>query len=776
MTGNSNSGKLLIFDWDLTLLNIHLHNLLMRSGFNDYGSGEANAVTKEYLDKFFNCEKDEDSPIKNPEQLRSVLQNAFNNKVEVAIASFTSYPKAVECVVENYLDLSKEQAKSIKVVVGAPKIGIRSKVGKNLHILYFLKAYKAKHGELPQKVMLVDDRKDNIDCVKEFKSTMEDLLKLDMNSILNIIDQEVAKTKITKEELELIQFTGVQVPKESRTKTNKKANDDYFGAVENWVNGKKKQVAFCKNGNEVHEFKRNDDKLKEYFRSLPPEKALEELENSLIQLGEPTRFTKREIGLRRNLIEEIRGKIEPASLELTAQEHGFVALLRDGCNSKDALSGDTMKKDFPRMSDELYINSKSLKSLDIIDQYYKTDDFDKRETREVLMDIWKNVFTSTVSVNSAIIDELITNCNQAGYSAILTRIFLLYFSNNQYFTTENRKVSIKVVSENSLKITCFKTIVVKKEKEKEEEELEELGRFDAEIDFILKSNGQDVEYKEVKFLIGEIPSKLSEYLTKNGLSLVDDLNEIKKGNLLHTFARKGNVRAVVELLLEGVIDIYQLDQNGKTALHHATDPEVVSTLMKAVLKRERKSYVNMKDENGNTALHYLATTTEKETKEYAKIVDMLLKNGANPYIKNKDLLDALDVAMNCNNYRFAEFIGSFEKQQKKNRQLRMVASTAVAGLTVGLLIAYFAGVITLTSGYAAAGAFIGAAVVGALVGAAIGYGVAKFCEKVSEEKDPDISAWTALKNVLTPEYLKEQSGPCLTSCTSFHNISELRKA
>lgn len=39
------------------------------------------------------------------------------------------------------------------------------------------------------------------------------------------------------------------------------------------------------------------------------------------------------------------------------------------------------------------------------------------------------------------------------------------------------------------------------------------------------------------------------------------------------------------------------------------------------------------------------------------------------------------------------------------------------------------------------------------------YGIGKFCEKVSEEKqnDPDMSMCTAIKNVLTPECLKSQS-------------------
>ncbi|WP_425386347.1 hypothetical protein [Wolbachia endosymbiont (group A) of Barypeithes pellucidus] len=74
---------------------------------------------------------------------------------------------------------------------------------------------------------------------------------------------------------------------------------------------------------------------------------------------------------------------------------------------------------------------------------------------------------------------------------------------------------------------------------------------------------------------------------------------------------------------------------------------------------------------------------------------------------------------------------------------------------IGAAIAYLAGAATLAPAIVAVVVFIAAAVVGALVG----YGIGKFCEKVSEEKqnDPDMSMCTAIKNVLTPECLKSQS-------------------
>jgi len=68
-----------------------------------------------------------------------------------------------------------------------------------------------------------------------------------------------------------------------------------------------------------------------------------------------------------------------------------------------------------------------------------------------------------------------------------------------------------------------------------------------------------------------------------------------------------------------------------------------------------------------------------------------------------------------------------------------------SGVAILVGIAYLAGATTLTP-VGAVAVFLAAAAVGALVG----YGIGKFCEKVSEEKqkNPDMSTWTAAKSVL----------------------------
>ncbi len=170
--------------------------------------------------------------------------------MEVAIASFTRYPKAVEYVVQNHLGLSKEQAESIKVVGGMDRSfeSSDSKIRKNLHILYLLKKYKSEHkGQLPQEVMLVDDSQENVDSVNDFHNNIGALLAQEKNisSILKNIDEEVAETTITKEELQSINFTGVQVPEDPITEISEdkqKEHYDYLDQAEKWV--KKKKVRF----------------------------------------------------------------------------------------------------------------------------------------------------------------------------------------------------------------------------------------------------------------------------------------------------------------------------------------------------------------------------------------------------------------------------------------------------------------------------------------------------------------------------------------------------
>ncbi|MDG7057325.1 MAG: hypothetical protein LKM43_04225 [Wolbachia endosymbiont of Penenirmus auritus] len=105
------NNALLIFDFDNTITNGHMHNAFSRLIKSDLDSGAEYAVTDNDIEGFMK----EKGGIKNEETLKPLLQSALSSGLEVNIASYTGYPNAVKGVVENHLGLSKEQVNSVSV-------------------------------------------------------------------------------------------------------------------------------------------------------------------------------------------------------------------------------------------------------------------------------------------------------------------------------------------------------------------------------------------------------------------------------------------------------------------------------------------------------------------------------------------------------------------------------------------------------------------------------------------------------------------------------------
>ncbi len=220
------NNALLIFDFDNTITNGHMHGVFSgkRSGIkkSDYNSAAENAVTDTDIKDFLK----NTGGIKNEEGLKSVLQSALSGGMEVNIASYTGYPRAVKKVVEDYLGFSKEQADSVSVFSRFPEDyddalkgdkEQQSKVGKNLHICKAIVEYKNKRGELPKTVMLVDDDTKNIQKINEF---VESTSKR---------EEWLEKNGLSIEEIQKIKFEGARVPKEDK-------NVGYLERVQEFVN------------------------------------------------------------------------------------------------------------------------------------------------------------------------------------------------------------------------------------------------------------------------------------------------------------------------------------------------------------------------------------------------------------------------------------------------------------------------------------------------------------------------------------------------------------
>ncbi|XGA08617.1 MAG: hypothetical protein U0X86_000880 [Wolbachia endosymbiont of Xenopsylla cheopis] len=221
------SDALLIFDFDNTITNGHMHNTFFRSGKNDFSSTVEYAVTNDDISDFL----ENTDGIKNEEGLKTALQSALLGGIEVSVASYTGYPNTVKKVVEDYLGLSKEQSGSISVFGGFPKdydVKLpedikeqQSKAGKNLHICKAIVEYKNKHGNLPKTVMLVDDSIGNIRKVNEFTSSIE--------------KEWLEKKGLNFEDIKNIKFEGIQAF--HKNKNGKTTGDvNYLEKVQEFIN------------------------------------------------------------------------------------------------------------------------------------------------------------------------------------------------------------------------------------------------------------------------------------------------------------------------------------------------------------------------------------------------------------------------------------------------------------------------------------------------------------------------------------------------------------
>lgn len=133
-------------------------------------------------------------------------------------------------------------------------------------------------------------------------------------------------------------------------------------------------------------------------------------------------------------------------------------------------------------------------------------------------------------------------------------------------------------------------------------------------------------------------------MTKKG-SFITKKNYDEKAERAYMLVMQQDWKALQELLQEGGPCDYQ-SAWGRTALHaalfqnhiHSAPPGLFEQLVVA-----SKEVINLGTDSNNTALHWAVLFATLEE------VEILLHNGADPTLKNKDGLTPLDLAMEKRN-------------------------------------------------------------------------------------------------------------------------------
>jgi ankyrin repeat protein len=115
---------------------------------------------------------------------------------------------------------------------------------------------------------------------------------------------------------------------------------------------------------------------------------------------------------------------------------------------------------------------------------------------------------------------------------------------------------------------------------------------------------------------------------------------ISKDNLgcypLHIAAERNSLDAV-KVLLNHVVDVNVIDQNGKTAIHHAVECKKSTTSCELIqLLIKRRVNINVQDCLGNTALFYAAK------KKNFQVIQTLLDANANVFRQNSNKINDLE--------------------------------------------------------------------------------------------------------------------------------------
>ncbi|MDX5496840.1 MULTISPECIES: hypothetical protein [unclassified Wolbachia] len=200
------------------------------------------------------------------------------------------------------------------------------------------------------------------------------------------------------------------------------------------------------------------------------------------------------------------------TLRAQAEKFGF-SRLRAGKDNAEANSGATMYVDLPRM--KLVIQNKVI-TKELVDELYNKHtnliSNDKNKYRQFVKQVFTELFEYAEAEvpNDSILEELITNCNQAAYVGALYGKGgpILHLAETYGLLFQSNHVThINCSDPSHAAIRIEEKIAVRTFAELEEE----LCKLDSSLEFTLKSQGdKNVTYEDGKLSL-TVPKRLKDY-------------------------------------------------------------------------------------------------------------------------------------------------------------------------------------------------------------------------------------------------------------------------
>ncbi|WP_264730266.1 ankyrin repeat domain-containing protein [Wolbachia endosymbiont (group B) of Episyrphus balteatus] len=224
-----------------------------------------------------------------------------------------------------------------------------------------------------------------------------------------------------------------------------------------------------------------------------------------------------------NCSEVEEGQNTNRAIELEFQlTQSLLSQVKAGENNRNANSGKQAQLDLERM--DFLINGQTISKAYVHESYCQHNHLISSENanyrlfaKQVFTEMFK--YAKAETPNDNILEELITNCNQAGYDGSLLMQLSPIFSKHKLSLphANDRKISIVYNSQGSLNIQYCPSMPVR-----ELDTNKEICRVDAILEFTLKFRDSKVEYENGKVTLA-IPEQLENYKV-NGKSLLDEIN------------------------------------------------------------------------------------------------------------------------------------------------------------------------------------------------------------------------------------------------------------